>query len=662
MRAFLIFTFSICIFSLTLHAQGNDSIKSQQLSEVEVSAHAKPSVTRSTTLLQVLDNKDIERVGIQSVSDAVRRFSGVTVKDYGGIGGMKTVSLRGMGAQHTGVSYDGVAMSNIQSGQIDISRFSLDNVSLISLSIGQSDNIFESARSFASAGGLQIYTSIPDLKDKVYTAEVTAKTGSYGLFNPSAYYAQKLGNKFSISANGSWERADGRYKYKFKNVTQTEEGKRKNSDVDIWRTEINVYGRFSKNDEIRFKTNYFDSERGLPGSVILYNENYKERVWNKDLFSQLYYKNALNKHFEIKTQVKFSRNYYKYLSLNNNLESGRQEDRITQWEYYASAGVLYKPHEHFSVSLMEDIFQNRLKSNFTDVDKPKRNTSLTALSAQYRNQYLTITGSLLATYMDEDINSGEKPEDKKKITPAISVSYQPLKSTNLRVRGSYKKIFRTPTFNDMYYQRMGNRNLKPEYATQYNAGIVWAGTISNLVNFISVSVDGYFNKVDDKIVAFPTVNIFRMRNYGKVDMQGVDINAQVNTNITNDIVLDISGNYSYQKVIDVTDENSKNYKHQVPYTPRHYGSGTISIENPWINVAYSVIISGKRYALDQNIKDNEIDAYTDHNLSFNKSFTLKKNILRLQFNLTNLANKYYQIINYYPMPGRAFTVSANYKF
>ena len=380
------------------------------------------------------------------------------------------------------------------------------------------------------------------------------------------------------------------------------------------------------------------------------------------MFSQLYYKNVLSKQFEIKAQAKFSRNYYKYISINNNIESGRQEDRITQWEYYASAGMLYKPHEYFSVSLIEDVFQNRLNSNYTDVDKPKRNTSLTALSAQFVSQYLTITGSLLATYIDESVNSGDKPEDKKKITPSISLSYQPIKNTNLRIRTSYKKIFRVPTFNDMYYLRIGNRDLKPEYATQYNAGIAWTGTISNLVNFISASIDGYINKVDDKIVPFPTVNIFKMRNYGKVDMKGLDVNVHTNASITKDIALDVSGNYSYQKVIDVTDENSKNYKHQIPYTPRHYGSGAISLENPWVNIAYSVIISGKRYALNQNIPDNEIKAYTDHNLSFNKSFSLGNNILRLQLNLTNLANKYYQIINYYPMPGRSFTVSANYKF
>lgn len=659
--------FLLCLaLYFPLQAQINDSINPQKLSEIEISATNRPSVTRSTSPLQVIDNTTIEKTGILSVSDAVRRFSGVTVKDYGGIGGMKTVSIRGMGAQHTAVSYDGVTMSNVQSGQIDISRFSLDNISMISLNIGQSDDIFQPARSYASAGLLQINTLAPSFKDKTYKASIEARTGSFGLFNPKIYYAQKLNSKFSLSVNGGWERSDGMYEFEYKNADKTESRKRKNSDVGIWRTEVNLYGNMGKAGELRFKTNYFDSERGLPGSVILYNEDSFERLHNKDLFSQAFYQNKLGEKFEIKGQAKFSRFFYKYIDYTNKIgESGgvtKKEDRVLQFEYYGSASVLYKPMKYVSVSLSEDVFQNRLKNNFNDVDNPKRNSSLTALAVQFSNNRLIVTGSLLATYVNESVKSGEEPDNKKKITPSISASFAPLNKTNLRLRASYKKIFRVPTFSDMYYIRMGNKNLKPEYATQYNAGITWTGRISETFEFISLSVDGYKNKVKDKIVAFPTANIFKMRNFGEVDMKGLDVNMNSDISINKDLSVNLSGNYSYQKFIDVTSEDAKNYKHQIPYTPRHYGSGAITLENPWVDIAYTVLISGKRYALDQNIPDNEIEAYTDHTISFNKTISFNSNSLRMQFNLVNLAGKNYQIIQYYPMPGRSFTFSANYSF
>lgn len=655
-------SFLFFAISASIYAQTNDSINAQYLAPVEVSAQLLPSTSRSSTPLQTIDANKIERIGILSVSDAVRRFSGVSVKDYGGIGGMKTVSIRGMGAQHTAVNYDGITMSNVQSGQIDISRFSLDNISFIALSIGQSDDIFQPARSYASAGVLQITTAQPSFNGKSYSANVGLKTGSFGLFNPTLYYAHKLNDKLSIAINSGWERADGSYKFTYQNVDKTEERKRKNSDVSIWRTEFNLYGNFGKGGDLRFKANYLDSERGLPGSITFYKDDNNERVWNKDFFSQLYYNNSLSSKLNLKGQAKFSRTYYKYQALNNNIDGNKQEDRITQFEYYVSAGILYNPLENLSISLFEDVFHNRLNSNFADVDSPSRNSSLTALAAKYSNKHITITGSLLATYTKENIKSGETPDDKNKITPAISLSYLPFTKTNLRVRASYKKIFRVPTFDDMYYIRMGNINLKPEYATQYNVGLTWVGKISNMLDFVNVSVDGYKNKIDDKIVPFPTMNIFKMRNYGKVDMTGLDINTHFVKEVNNKVFIDLSGNYSYQKVIDVTDENSKNYKHQIPYTPRHYGSGAISIENSWVNIAYTVILSGKRYALDQNIADNEIEPYTDHSISLNKSFDINEQKLRLQLNLINLSNKNYQIIKFYPMAGRSFTLSANYRF
>ncbi len=107
----------------------NMNVGTISVDNIEITASAKPSTIKATSPLQILTIKEIETTGITSVADAVRRFTGVTVKDYGGIGGLKTVSLRGFGAQHTVVAYDGITLNDAQAGMIDISRFSLNNVS-----------------------------------------------------------------------------------------------------------------------------------------------------------------------------------------------------------------------------------------------------------------------------------------------------------------------------------------------------------------------------------------------------------------------------------------------------------------------------------------------------------------------------------------------------
>ncbi|MDR0844120.1 MAG: Plug domain-containing protein, partial [Tannerella sp.] len=151
---------SICICTYTgIRAQQTDTILTRTLPGVEVTEKARPAVMRQTAPLQVINRQNMERLGIQELSEAIRYFSGVTVKDYGGIGGLKTVSVRNLGAQHTAVNYDGIAVSDCQSGQVDISRFSSDFIENLSVVIGQTDDIFQTARMSASAGVLNIQTA-----------------------------------------------------------------------------------------------------------------------------------------------------------------------------------------------------------------------------------------------------------------------------------------------------------------------------------------------------------------------------------------------------------------------------------------------------------------------------------------------------------------------
>ena len=107
---------------------------------------------------QTLSGKRLEGLNSHSVADAIRYFSGVQIKDYGGVGGVKTVDIRSMGTNHMGVFYDGIQLGNAQNGQIDLGKFSLDNIDEISLYNGQKSEIFQPARDFGSAGTIYIRT------------------------------------------------------------------------------------------------------------------------------------------------------------------------------------------------------------------------------------------------------------------------------------------------------------------------------------------------------------------------------------------------------------------------------------------------------------------------------------------------------------------------
>jgi len=158
-----------------------------------------------------------------------------------------------------------------------------------------------------------------------------------------------------------------------------------------------------------------------------------------------------------------------------------------------------------------------------------------------------------------------------------------------------------------------------------------------------------------------------MLNLGKVDIKGIDATASINLQPWQKLGINLSGNYTYQRALDVTNSDlntpeGRVYKHQIAYTPRVSASGHAGIETPWVNLSYSFLFSGKRYMLGQNISDNRLDSYSDHSLSAGRDFKIRNVTASLNVEVLNLLNKNYEIVKNFPMPGRSFRVTVGVRY
>ena len=666
LRVWVWLLWGFCLFPSSMYAQEiQDSItgKVHRIDEVTITARRMPAKITSTTSVQVLRKEDLKNLGLQNMGDAVKRFAGTNVRDYGGIGGLKTVSVRNLGAAHTAVSYDGVAISNTQAGQIDIGRFSLDNVSSLSLAIGHDDNLLQSARLFASAGVLNIETEKPHFKDGRRTfTQVQMRGGSFGYLTPALRHWQKLGERTRLSVDANYLKANGDYPFTLKNGNLITEEKRINSDVESWQGEVNLFHTFRDDSELSAKAYYYKSERGLPGAIVLYNSESDERLWDENYFAQARYKKIFSPKWSLQAQGKYNYSWNKYEDLGAQYTGGKQTDTNSQKEYYLSASALYRPTDRLTFSLSQDGAINKLHTNGLNSPEPTRYTSLTALNARIQTKQLKLSGTVVATYITEEVKAGNPPEDRKRLSPTLSASWQPWEEEQFFVRAMYKNTFRVPTFSDLYYLRMGNTNLKPEKATEYTLGLTWSGTPFGFTDFVSITVDGYYNEVKDKIIAFPSTYVWKMQNYGKVHITGIDVTLATAIPFGRKVNLNLSGNYSWQKALDVTNKEAKNYKHQLPYTPEHNGNVSGTLEMPWVNLGYTVTMVGKRYYLAQNIKANEIEGYNEHTATLWREFKMGRCGLRLQAEVINLTDEGYDVIKYYPMPGRSWRLTGTFNF
>lgn len=292
-----------------------------------------------------------------------------------------------------------------------------------------------------------------------------------------------------------------------------------------------------------------------------------------------------------------------------------------------------------------------------------RFTSLTALAARAKWNRLTADANIVMTYATESLTesetySTETPDDRKKLSPALSVGYRLLPREALYLRAMVKSTFRMPTFNDLYYLRIGNTGLSPEKAAEYGVGIAWSARPKGIMRYMTVTVDGYYNNVTDKIVAFPSTYVWKMTNFGKVDIFGLDATMGMGIDVARQVGLELSATFMWQDARDKSDPGSSTYDKQLPYTPKVSGSASAILRNKWLTIGYTIAGQGKRWSSAMATDEYKLNAYVTHDISASHLFRIGRGrSLTLRATVKNLFDKQYAIIRYYPMTGRQWGVA-----
>ena len=617
--------------------------------------------------VQILSGKELEKLNVYSVADALRYFSGVQIKDYGGIGGLKTVNIRSMGSHHVGVFYDGIELGNVQNGVVDLGRFSLDNMEVISLYNGQKSAIFQPAKDYSSASAIYMQTRKPLFKgEKKNNLNIGVKGGSFSTINPSLLWEHRFNERISSSISTEYMYTSGRYKFTYaKKDGYDTTAVRQNGDVRMLRLENAFFGKVPKG-EWKAKAYLYNSERGYPGAAVREEPGkfrHQDRQWDTNLFVQGSFQNYFKPWYSLLANGKYAYDYLHYLSDPRlDVTTMYVDNHYRQQEIYASAAHLFTIYPWWRMSLSNDFQWNALRADLIDFVYPTRNTILTSAATSFDFNRLMLQASLLYTHIDDNTRTkGANAGTKNKYTPSVIATWQPLTKLPLNVRAFYKKVFRMPTLNDLYYTFIGNKDLKPEYTTQYDVGITFSHTWNNhWLKSLDLQIDGYYNEVDDKIIAMPTSNQFRwtMINLGHVEIRGLDAAIRGEWGFGK-VELSTLFNYTYQKAQDFTDPTSEWYGGQIPYIPWHGGSIILNGSYQTWSCNYSFIYTGERYEAVANIPENYAQPWYTHDFSLSKTFQWGKTGIRVTAEINNIFNQQYEVVQCYPMPGTSFKIKLN---
>lgn len=583
---------------------------------------------------QTLSGAALQNLSTTSVADALKYFSGVQIKDYGGLGGLKTVNVRSLGSQHVGVYLDGIRITNAQNGQIDLGRYSLSNMESVALYNANRNERLQSASEYASAATVYLQTRRPD--STAFNVEYGA--GSFGL--------QKLKTYFSfrniLFVDAEYQCTDGGYPFRFQSASEDTVGKRRNSDISFYRLEAaGFYKGFTAH------AYFYSSERGLPGPVVRRLSDQwdsTDRQWDRNFFVQSTYRHTWDR-FALKTNLKYAYDWLRYLQdPSTNAAAMHCDNHYRQQDLYASVAAAWNS-SWLSLTASTDLRWSDLTTNVYRSAYVYRLDSKSLLSAiaSYRGFEGNI--ALLYTHIgDHSARTAQSAAALSRLTPMFLASWHRRAFT---VRAFHKRIFRAPTLNDLYYTLVGNAQLRPEYTSQFDLGVDYKD------RHLHLALDAYYNRIEDKIVAIPMKSQFRwsMVNFGLVKSLGLSATAGYDRTWGR-FSLNANANYTCQRDRDYSSPHDPEYRNTIPYSPLHSASLIVDLSYDGWSLCTSWLYTGDRFALISNNRDDMLGAWQTVDLKLNKRFRIRRHSVQATVECNNLCDSRHEVVKRYPMPGR----------
>ena len=566
-----------------------------------------------------------ELEGLQSKSvglgEILNMQSNVFVKSYGS-SGISTLSVRGSGASHTGIVWNGFDIQNIQNGQFDFSSIRIAETDRISIIYGGTG----AQTGSGSIGGTVFIDNELNFGNR-QQAEVQTLFGSFQHFSQ---FAKIEDNREKISYNFSLLNLKAKNNFTYKNTAQFgyPVDTIKNGASDNQSITSNAKIKTGKNSTLNIHLWGEKSHSETPGTMIIPHSCHY--IDNQNLRSGLYWQLSKKRmKFDIRSGYFFGKmDYYGVVTsnhlTNNQINEFSLSGILSEWKYKVSSNIAFEWLE--SNDLTEN--PNRQKTSFFGL--LQREWSRVEAVIISRQEF--IDGKNIPFTPAAGINLF----DKQKISLSAFVS----------------RSYRLPTFNDLYWTGWGNRNLKPEDAINTEFSIKYK-TSNKLISTFN-RLGTFYNDINKMIVWLPVegTSIWRPENINKIYSYGVEFENSTKLILSQKLKFSNTTNYTFVKSI--------SHGKQSIYVPEHKGGLLLAIDYRKFRISYNHIFTGKRFANAENTV--VVDAYSIANLRVGFVQDFKNIEANISAGVNNMYNSVYQVVRFYPTPPRNFDIAISLKF
>ncbi len=549
----------------------------------------------------------------QSLGNLLQNHANLYFKQNGN-GMVSSISLRGSGASHTSVYWNGIAINSSLNGQTDFNTFSANGYNQIEIRKGGGGILFGSG---AVGGAINLRDQII-FKNK-FQSQMNLGIGSYNtqkvLVN-SQYSTEKIHTKVVVEGN----RSDNDFPYLGTDLHNDNGAYQNYHSKGVFAYKIN------QNNQIHFFATTSKSDRNLSRTLTAPNNSKLKNIENRLLVNWKNFGQSYNSSLRL-AYLNEEYNFY-FNKESSEYSFGKSDNYILKYDFK------YFISKHTSLHTgLENKYSTANGSNL--LDKHRNDFEIYAVlhkSPIDRLQYnVSLRKGLSSVY--------EIP-----LIYAADLRFQ--LSSKFNVKANFSTNYRLPSYNDLFWNPGGNPDLVAENSTSGELGIGYHQ--KNL----SLNLSAYITKSKDLIQWRPeTASFWRPVNVQDVESYGLEFEFKLQQNFGKHR-FNLQSQYTYTVATDL--ELNK----QLIYVPYHKATTTLNYMYKSFSINFNEQYTSKVFTTTSNTQT--VNANWLSTIEIYKSFLKQKLTIGVLAN--NLWNTAYQSVAYRPMPNRNFEFNMNYKF
>lgn len=630
-RRSVLISFLACInlFSVTAAAQDDMGIGlTYTLDSIPYSSLESPSFFKTTVHPQTDKS-------FKTTDEMISQTTGVDVDNFGGLGTLSTVSIRGSTSNQVNILLNGIKLNSPSNQSVDISSLPLSHASQIEITRGGSSAEYGDG---GIGGTINIITGLREGSSTVFGINA----GSFGTTSLS-FSRNKASGKTSYLISSTFLGSKG--DFKFNNINSTPNNLNDDYSDSRQNNSFNSYGLFASSSfklterlRISSANEFYYSKKGIPGNVYFPSLRSSEA----DLRDVMTFDIGLKGLFK-NTDLK--------ITLSSKID--RLDFKDPDGELTGTALFTGQTGFDLGTDLLFDIYPGRdnlftvsLGSTYYGLFQSVNGTSIEPHRV-YTHFYLKdqigfLNSKLMIIPMlrlDSILDSWTTTDHDLVFNPKLGILANPLRG--LEIKSNAGSSYRYPSFKELYFDEgfiEGNPDLEKEAAFNFDIGFRYS------LKFLHVEMVYFLNRVSN-IIVYEQVSNFRYKplNIGEALIQGIEFSGSINPFS----FMKLSVNSSLLDPKNRSKDPNKN-GNLIPGRPRHKTNARLSVFDRAREIWAEFQAIGSNYVNEANT----VMLVPRYILNMGLSYRLQKATFNIE--AKNITGSQIEDVRGFPLPGISF--------